>query len=150
VVGVEFFAGEVKLGDGVEMIDFVPGAQGFGLIWINPPLGEHVLTARATDDDGATAVSAPVKITVQPLAEDRELHVVGVYSGMSDGSSSRNHERGDAAVVVDRPGKHVTLVLSSYEPVLWHLTVADTTIIDQLILGGYYEQTVEGPRRVWK
>jgi hypothetical protein len=144
VIGVEFFAGDVKLGDGLEMIDIAPGAQGFGLTWTNPPLGEHVLTARGTDDDGATAVSAPVRITVQPAAADRELHVVGVYSGMSNGSSSRNNERGDAAVVVNRPGKYVTLVLSSYEPGLWHLTIAEGTTIERLILAGYYEQTVEG------
>jgi hypothetical protein len=70
VVGVEFFAGEVKIGDGIEGIDAALGAQGFDLSWTNPPLGEHVLTARATDDDGATAVSAPVHVTVQPPAGD--------------------------------------------------------------------------------
>jgi hypothetical protein len=144
VIGLEFFAGDVKLGDGRPMIDIAPGAQGFGLTWTNPPLGVHVLTARATDDDGATGVSAPVHITVAPPAGDRELHVVGVYSGMSNGSSSRNHEQGDAAAVVNRPGKYVTLVLSAYEPVLWHLTIAEGTVIERLILGGYYEQTVEG------
>ncbi len=144
VISVEFFADDVKLGDGIEAIDFGPDTQGFGLTWTALPPGEHVLTARATDDNGAAAVSAPVHITVQPPAGDRELHVVGVYSGRSNGGPSRNNERGDAAVVVNRPGKYVTLCLSSYEPVLWHLTIPEGTIIERLILGGYYEQTVEG------
>jgi hypothetical protein len=145
VTGVELFDGNAKLGEAHEMmVDAGPGFQGFSLIWTNPPLGEHVLTARATDDDGAIGVSAPVHITVQPPAADRELHVVGVYSGMSNGGPSRNNERGDAAVVVNRPGEYVTLCLSAYEPVLWHLAVSEGTMIERLILTGYYQQTVEG------
>jgi hypothetical protein len=76
---------------------------------------------------------------------DRELHAVGIYSGItSAGTTSHNNERGDAAVVVRRPGRRVTLVLSSYEPVLWHVTVESNTVLERIILGGFYPQTVTG------
>jgi hypothetical protein len=73
VVGVEFFANDVKLGDGTRLIDVAPGVYGFGLVWTNPPPGAYALTARATDDDGATAFSAPVHIKV--LANDQPPRV---------------------------------------------------------------------------
>src|SRR5208337_3106662 len=39
----------------------------FFLTWSNAPVGAHVLTAVATDNGGATAVSAPVHITILPF-----------------------------------------------------------------------------------
>jgi hypothetical protein len=37
---------------------------GYGLLWSNPPVGRLVLTAKATDDRGASTVSVPVAIYV--------------------------------------------------------------------------------------
>jgi len=83
--------------------------------------------------------------TPQPPTPTRELHVVGVYSGITPGGgASRDHEPGDASIVVDRPGRSVTLFLSAYEPVLWHVSTSPDTIIEKVILGGYYEQGVTG------
>lgn len=80
-----------------------------------------------------------------PPATGRELHVVGVYSGaVAGGNPSPNHERGDTAVTVDRPGVKVTLLLSAYEPVLWHVTTTLGTVLERVILGGHYAQDVEG------
>ncbi|HKQ37592.1 MAG TPA: Ig-like domain-containing protein, partial [Verrucomicrobiae bacterium] len=36
----------------------------FSLTWTNPPVGSYVITARVTDDVGATAASTPIRIVV--------------------------------------------------------------------------------------
>jgi hypothetical protein len=153
---VEFFAGNQKIGSSIINF-FVAPPDGTPIQhrfeWRNAPPGQHVLTARAqilpSSPERPTSqivTSPPVNITV--LGEppgDRELHVVGVYTGTAPGGgTSHNNEQGDAAVIVNRPGKRVTLVLSAYEPVVWHLTVGNATVVDRIILGGYYAQKVEG------
>ena len=73
VKSVEFFAGNQSLGivsNGV-IVDppfpagAGPGTRAFFLTWSNPPAGDYVLTALATDDGGASTFSSPVKITVK-------------------------------------------------------------------------------------
>ena len=145
---VEFFANGHKIGE--QTISFLvpppPGSElEFEFTWTNAPAGEHTLTAATVDNEGARSVSAPIRITVHSApAGDRELHTVGLYSGLSEGSSSRNHETGVATVHVDRPGKHVTLFLSSYEPVLWHVSASENTTIEKVYLSGYYRQSITG------
>jgi len=56
ITTVEFFAGVVKLSEST--------AAPYSFTWTNPPVGSFALTARATDNEGATAVSAPIAITV--------------------------------------------------------------------------------------
>jgi hypothetical protein len=72
VTTMEFFAGAQSLGivsNGV-IVDppfpegAGPGSRAFFLTWSNPAPGNYVLTARATDDAGASSVSEPVKVTV--------------------------------------------------------------------------------------
>ena len=43
----------------------------FSLIWSNVPPGPHVLTARATDNQGAMRISEPVHITVNPMVTEQ-------------------------------------------------------------------------------
>ena len=59
VARVEFFrdGGAVKLGEDT--------TSPYSFSWKNPPTGAHVLVARATDDRGAAATSAGVRVTVQ-------------------------------------------------------------------------------------
>lgn len=58
VTNVEFFADANKLGE-------ASGAP-FTITWPNPPLGSHVLTARASDTLGGNKTSAAVNVTVHP------------------------------------------------------------------------------------
>ena len=73
VASVEFFAGGQSLGvvSNGAVVDppfpegAGPGSRAFFLTWTNPAPGTYVLTAKATDNDGASTLSAPVNITVE-------------------------------------------------------------------------------------
>jgi regulation of enolase protein 1 (concanavalin A-like superfamily) len=56
VTRVEFYAGSTLIGSSA--------AAPFSASWSNVPAGTYTLTARAVDDGGAIAVSAPVSVTV--------------------------------------------------------------------------------------
>jgi Regulator of Chromosome Condensation (RCC1) repeat protein/Calx-beta domain-containing protein/Big-like domain-containing protein len=145
-VTVEFFANDRSLGVGtfVPTRCATPYCPYFELTWSNVPPGEYTLQARATDRAGGSAYSEPVSVTVrEQTTGDRELHVVGVYSGTVNGGVSHNNEEGRTAVVVDRPGKLVTLFLSAYEPVRWSITASTGTTIEKIYVSGYYTPVVE-------
>jgi hypothetical protein len=57
---VEFFVDGLKLGEDT--------ASPYSFVWNNPPLGEHVLTAVATDDQAAPAQSASVGVAIYDSA----------------------------------------------------------------------------------
>ena len=73
VTSVEFFAGDKSLGvvSNGAVVDppfpdgAGPGTRAFFFTWTNPPAGDYVLSALATDDGGASTRSGPIKITVQ-------------------------------------------------------------------------------------
>jgi hypothetical protein len=48
------------------MIVLLPGFAPTALTWSNAPAGTHVLTARATQNNGDTAISPPVSVTILP------------------------------------------------------------------------------------
>ncbi len=77
---VEFYANNRKIGE--DRIVFIqappPGElQRFALTWTNVPAGRYVLTARATDNQGSSAVSGPVTIEVAAAAG---LPVVTIFA----------------------------------------------------------------------
>jgi hypothetical protein len=74
VASVEFFAGSKSLGVVSNGVVVDPGPQGppppgtraYLLVWSNVLVGDYLLTAKATDNGGATAVSKPVHVIVRP------------------------------------------------------------------------------------
>jgi len=60
VTQVEFFDGATPVG----AVSTTPGASTYSVTLANVSAGTHTLIARATDNQGATTVSAPVTITV--------------------------------------------------------------------------------------
>ena len=63
---VEFFADAISLGARTNNPLGAGPANPFVLVWSNAPVGTHILTALATDNDGASNVSPPIKIAVLP------------------------------------------------------------------------------------
>lgn len=63
-----------------------------------------------------------------------EVHLVSIYEGGEQTGDQIHGPR--ARVHVDRPGKQVTLVLTSYSGATWHVTASEGTQIHEVILGG--------------
>ncbi|ODU25327.1 MAG: hypothetical protein ABS95_00205 [Verrucomicrobia bacterium SCN 57-15] len=63
---VEFFANGVSLGIRTNCLPCANPINPFCLIWSNVPPGEYVLTAKATDNGGASAISDPVTVKIAP------------------------------------------------------------------------------------
>ncbi|HWI57051.1 MAG TPA: Ig-like domain-containing protein, partial [Bacillota bacterium] len=61
---VEFFAGTRSLGIRTNNPASAGPMNPFCLVWSNAPAGAYVLTARATDNAGASSVSPPVRVQV--------------------------------------------------------------------------------------
>lgn len=87
--------------------------------------GESSPPSRAEDDACAN-----------PVDQDFcEIQVVAIYEGYTRSGDEFHGDR--AKISVDRPGKKVALVLSSYNPVRWDLEVSEDTHIERLILIGH-------------
>ena len=56
VAKVEFYQGSTKLGEAT--------ASPYTYTWASPPAGAYVLTAKATDNEGATTTSSPITVYV--------------------------------------------------------------------------------------
>ena len=67
ITKVEFFAGAAKLGEATN--------SPYSINWSNPASGSYQLTAVATDNGGATTVSAPVTILVSVVAQPAFLRI---------------------------------------------------------------------------
>jgi len=75
---VEFFANDKSIGKDIRVFIIAPPPgqkQEFSMVWSNVPAGRYVLTAEATDDDGAVSRSGPVVIHV---VEPCRLPVVSI------------------------------------------------------------------------
>ena len=84
VTQVEFFEGTNSLGVVTNKFDTLdPYSPAFVLPWLNVPPGRYVLSAEATDNQGATSLSRPVEIKV---LERQPPPVVTVRA--SDGEAS--------------------------------------------------------------
>ena len=55
---LEFFDGSIKIGEDQE--------EPFSFLWMGAAIGNHTITAKATDNGGSTAVSAGIRIVVEP------------------------------------------------------------------------------------
>lgn len=58
VAKVEFWVGDLLIGE--------TSASPFTVVWSGAPLGQHLITARATDAEGAVGTAPPVPILVTP------------------------------------------------------------------------------------
>lgn len=93
-------------------------------------------------------VEAGYEISSWRATEPRSprLWIGGVYQTHGDHSGG-NHPEGMGTVTWGLPGRNV-LVLSSYEPVAWTVTLTEGAQLDRLILTGYHAQRAEVPAGV--
>lgn len=79
-------------------------------------------------------IADDVTMFVAPMPGPEELHIVGVYQPTN----------GAITVDITRAGVPLTLVLNSYEPVNWTLTLAPGVLLTEVILDGYNAHTIQG------
>lgn len=128
---LEFYDNGALIGQAKPLADYSTSSAGFGLLWTNPPAGSHKIVAKALDNQGQQGQSDPAIVTVTRPSTNDELHAVAVYEGYKTPGA----DRGVMSVRVDRPGKLVTLFVSSFEPVFWQISTAEGSSIKEVILG---------------
>lgn len=87
-------------------------------------------------DDSLNKQIEPKKQPPQELANNAEVIMVSGYEPDRDSSLSK------VKVNVDRPGKNVLLVLSSYDQVNWEVEASPTTNITGVVISSYHPSTV--------
>ncbi len=80
---VEFFAGTQSLGVATNNPVASTPANPFRITWSNAPAGTYNLTAKATDNAGATATSTPIQITVRTVGSTSQLVITSPTNGAS-------------------------------------------------------------------
>jgi hypothetical protein len=103
-----------------------------GELCIRPSAKPSVETPSPVGDTGPTASDQQAP----PLIP--ETHAIGIYTVDYVRKADGRTLRGEAIVAVDRPGVDVTLVLASYDPVLWDIRPGRDTRIVRVILGGFH------------
>jgi uncharacterized protein YecT (DUF1311 family) len=89
---------------------------------------------------------APKQCRLSGLPANFEVHAVGTYSGLKpiDTQLPGGHETRETAVIVNKPGVPVVLVLMAYDPVVWKVSRTPETQIAAVIVGSYHRQAVLG------
>jgi hypothetical protein len=157
---VEFFDGGVKIGDGAPLPTPTPmqGGRLFSLVWRDAALGHHVLTAKATDAAGTTAVSDPVELdVVDPAvttvvtieATDPVATEPGVLT-VIDTAEFTVHRTGDLShpttVFYTTGGKAQNGV--DYQTLPGVVTIAEGEDSQTILLTALQDNLVEGPEDV--
>lgn len=71
------------------------------------------------------------------------VHVVGIYEANSDHGGGR-HPGGKVNIIVSPKPQPVVLVLCSYEPVTWNVSIEPGASVSKIVIGGYHAQKVVG------
>lgn len=99
----------------------------------------------AFQQGSGNAAGIPAGLPGPDWAKDARIEAVGVYES-TDGSHGPGKPRraGPVMVRVRRSGKPVVLVLTSYEPVQWHVSTDPGARVAAILTGGYYQSEVRG------
>lgn len=101
---------------------------------------ENKSERRAAIEKRLEKAREPFSETFVPKASnDLELHAVGIYEG-----SPFQPGKGLVKVRVTHRGAPIILCLSAYERVHWKISVDEGVQLKQVILNGYYPQSVDG------
>jgi hypothetical protein len=102
-VTVEFFEGDHSLGFGTFVPSLCPApfCPNFSLTWSNVPPGEYVLTAKATDKNGASTVSDRVRIKVVESSPRTVVTISEVDNVATEGGIPTGPPGSEAPVILD-------------------------------------------------
>ncbi len=100
--------------------------------------GRRVITDCAT----SAGYQVDTWLGAAPAPGDPAVWVGAVYETHGN-HSGNNHPMGQATVRFDLPGRNV-LVLSSYEPVTWNLSLGPSAALERILVYGYPRQVVVG------
>ena len=95
IASVEFFDGATSLG--------TDNTSPYAATWTPSVLGAHSMTARATDNGGATTISAPVNVTVVPPGADGTPPTVQL-TDPTDGTTNLSGSPMFSAIASDNVG----------------------------------------------
>jgi hypothetical protein len=94
----------------------------------------------------SVTIAAPTVLdTPAPFAaitKNSQIEGVGVYE--SSRGNTNSHQAGVINITVKKTKKPITLVLCSYEPIIWKISKEPGAIITTILVSGYYEQKVFG------
>lgn len=94
---------------------------------------------------GSAGIKPPIPApTIFP--KNTHVEAVGVYQGVNSSGilSSEGRKMGIVDVRVRRGSKPIILVLSSYEPVQWKVTLEPGAQLAGVLMSGYYQSQVTG------
>lgn len=81
---------------------------------------------------------------IRPLTAETQVEAVGVYESANGRHGGGVHIPGVIDIEVRKTKQPLTLMLSSYEPIIWKLHLQPGSNIRQVLLSGYHHSTVEG------
>jgi hypothetical protein len=93
-----------------------------------------------------TGAGYTMDVDEETLVGTTALRVVGVYEATWD-RGFQCYPAGEGTIDVSRPGDSV-LVLSSYQPTHWTVTVGAGATLSRIILNGFFPQSVTAPSSV--
>ncbi|MFY0654715.1 MAG: discoidin domain-containing protein [Cyclobacteriaceae bacterium] len=88
---VEFYDGETKIGE--------DNTEPYSLVWTGTSIGEHELTAKATDNDNAFGTSQMVNVTIQQVLSCTETSSESIQGSFTTGYSVNFETIGTDVVV---------------------------------------------------
>lgn len=93
----------------------------------------------------ANAESSEFRTMISRIHNDKSgrVHVVGIYESNSDHGYGR-HPGGKVNIIATPKAQQVVLVLCSYEPVTWNVSIAPGAAVSKIVLGGYHAQKIIG------
>jgi hypothetical protein len=110
VTKVEFFQGSTKLGEDT--------TSPYSFDWTNVPAGSYSLTAKATDNAGATATSSAVSITVSTTTKTGDLNGDGQVNIFDLSILLSNYNTTNAKADINKDGTvnifDLSILLSNY------------------------------------
>jgi hypothetical protein len=110
------------------------------------PNKENITGSKKLKTEAATKIEIMDKqCNFDNIPEGAEVHMVGRYKGVRHSKINLQSTHTTRAIdVVVNHDKPVFLVLSAYDPVVWHLSYTKGTNIVGVMVGGYHKQLVLG------